>query len=174
MDEETLARITKILTLLEEKTQAAPWSREQIREELQRADNLTFLIHMRNKSDGRTETVALVEAGELKNPENRDRLEETVGYCLARLLPETEAEILRLGVPPEIRRRGLGRRLLAAALEEIPGKLRAKNERKIFLEVAENNVPALALYESMGFRRVGRRKNYYAGEIDALILAREI
>ena len=32
----------------------------------------------------------------------------------------------------------------------------------ITLEVRESNAPAIALYEKLGFRQVGRRKNYYA------------
>jgi len=32
----------------------------------------------------------------------------------------------------------------------------------LFLEVADDNAPAIALYESAGFERVGRRRGYYA------------
>jgi ribosomal-protein-alanine N-acetyltransferase len=34
--------------------------------------------------------------------------------------------------------------------------------RKVFLEVRQSNAPALALYEHMGFLRVGVRKNFYS------------
>jgi ribosomal-protein-alanine N-acetyltransferase len=44
----------------------------------------------------------------------------------------------------------------------------------MFLEVAVDNAPAIALYEAAGFAAVGRRPGYYdrgaAGRVDALIL----
>ncbi|MCZ7594452.1 MAG: GNAT family N-acetyltransferase [Hyphomicrobium sp.] len=47
--------------------------------------------------------------------------------------------------------------------------------RRLFLEVASDNDPAIALYKSLGFKTAGRRKAYYqrgAGEsVDAIILA---
>ncbi|TCT11970.1 ribosomal-protein-alanine N-acetyltransferase [Tepidamorphus gemmatus] len=82
-----------------------------------------------------------------------------------------EAEILMLCVAPEARRRGLGRALVAAALETA-----ARNgARRVYLEVAVDNAAALSLYGSIGFREAGRRKGYYrrpAGRVDALLLAR--
>jgi ribosomal-protein-alanine N-acetyltransferase len=43
----------------------------------------------------------------------------------------------------------------------------------MFLEVAVDNVAALALYRSRGFEAVGRRPGYYSrpdGPIDAMIM----
>ena len=68
-----------------------------------------------------------------------------------------EAEILRLGVPPELRRRGHGRRLLERFLDWA----RAEGIARLFLEVRESNAAALALYAAAGFRPVGRRPGYY-------------
>ncbi|SDF37562.1 ribosomal-protein-alanine N-acetyltransferase [Desulfovibrio legallii] len=69
-----------------------------------------------------------------------------------------ELEILNLAVSPERRRQGLGRRLLQAAL-----RLAAKGGIvNILLEVRAGNAPAVSLYESCGFQRVGLRKGYYA------------
>ena len=51
-----------------------------------------------------------------------------------------------LGVVPSARRRGLGRALMEAILAEAPPRVR--------LEVIEQNEPAIALYESLGFRHV--------------------
>lgn len=88
------------------------------------------------------------------------------GYLVFWLLPE-ELHILNLAVAPQWRRRGIGRRLLAAALD--CGR-RAKAQTA-WLEVRPSNQPALALYHSFGFRQVMIRKGYYSdsGE-DALIL----
>ena len=47
----------------------------------------------------------------------------------------------------------------------------------MFLEVRPNNKVALALYESIGFSQVGRRADYYPGELgreDALVLALDL
>ena len=42
------------------------------------------------------------------------------------------------------------------------------------LEVRAGNAPAIALYEKLGFREVGRRKNYYRAEHeDALLMTVE-
>lgn len=82
-----------------------------------------------------------------------------------------EAEILTLAVATAWRRRGLGRVLVKAASAWAAGR----GARRIFLEVAENNAPAVTLYDSLGFTCVGRRKHYYKNannykDIDALVL----
>jgi ribosomal-protein-alanine N-acetyltransferase len=94
------------------------------------------------------------------------------GFIMVRAIAG-EAEVLSLGVRPAARRRGLGRRLLAAALAEAG----AHGAAKLFLEVAIDNLPARALYLAGGFAQVGRRANYYSrpGEAaTALVLAKAI
>ena len=44
----------------------------------------------------------------------------------------------------------------------------------ITLEVNENNLPAIKLYEKYGFKKVGLRKNYYKNQYDALLLTKEL
>jgi [ribosomal protein S18]-alanine N-acetyltransferase len=75
-----------------------------------------------------------------------------------------------LAVLPAWRRRGLARRLLAAALE----RLAAAGTRRLLLEVAEDNVAARRLYQGAGLIPVGRRPSYYRsgdGATAALVLA---
>jgi len=67
------------------------------------------------------------------------------------------ARIYSLAVSPEARRRGLAQRLLACAEAES----RRRGLTGIVLEVREDNEAALALYQSAGFQRIGRRLNYY-------------
>jgi len=44
---------------------------------------------------------------------------------------------------------------------------------QIMLEVRKSNIPAISLYESLGFKREGKRKRFYrAPEEDALILTK--
>jgi ribosomal-protein-alanine N-acetyltransferase len=79
-----------------------------------------------------------------------------------------EAEILTFGVIPEHRRQGLGDHLLAHALENI----RRSNSTTIFLDVAEDNVDAVHLYQKHHFQMTGKRPNYYnrlSGPMTALM-----
>jgi len=95
-----------------------------------------------------------------------------LGFVLLRVAAD-EAEILTLAVVPEARRQGLGRRLLRAAL----GAACGAGAARLFLEVAEDNEPALALYSSEDFAPIGRRREYYrrvSGGMTALVLARTV
>lgn len=78
------------------------------------------------------------------------------GFVLLRIAAD-EAEILTIAVDPHRRERGVGRKLIeAAAVVAV-----ARGAAALFLEVAEDNAPALGLYEGTGFRTVGRRPGYY-------------
>jgi [ribosomal protein S18]-alanine N-acetyltransferase len=91
------------------------------------------------------------------------------GFVLARAVAG-EAEILSIGVVPAFRQKGIGRRLLSAAAIEA----KRRGAERLFLEVASDNSPALALYRRAGFVKVGRRAGYYhraAGAVAAEILA---
>lgn len=78
-----------------------------------------------------------------------------------------EAEVGTFAIHPDYRQRGLGRQLLAQALLD----LYEGGARQVFLEVRRGNLPAQALYASMGFEMFDVRKRYYRdnGE-DALIM----
>ncbi len=82
--------------------------------------------------------------------------QETVGFIIGQLAAD-EAEILTFGVDKDWQRLGIGRRLIEG-LERAAVRSEAK---KLFLEVAEDNLPALVLYSRKGFKEVGRRKGYY-------------
>lgn len=91
------------------------------------------------------------------------------GMVLARTAAD-EAEVLTLAVDPGARRRGVGRMLLAQALETAG----ERGAGAMFLEVATANAPARALYIQAGFVAVGRRPGYYAGGGEALVLRRPL
>ncbi len=74
-----------------------------------------------------------------------------------------ELHITTIAVRPEYRRRGHARALIGAALTAYP------NATQVHLEVRPNNVAALALYESLGFKKTGRRPRYY-GDEDAVLM----
>jgi ribosomal-protein-alanine N-acetyltransferase len=82
-----------------------------------------------------------------------------------------ELHVTNIAVHPTHRRRGLARRLLGAILEDG----RTRHLRAVTLEVRPTNDEARALYESFGFRVVGRRRGYYydTGE-DALVMESDL
>jgi ribosomal-protein-alanine N-acetyltransferase len=93
-------------------------------------------------------------------------------FLLGRVAAD-EAEVLMLATHPSQRRRGLARGLLAAFAREAAGR----GAGRAFLEVAEDNAPARALYAGAGWRAAGRRPGYYAREgaaAAALVLARDL
>ena len=82
-----------------------------------------------------------------------------------------ELHVLNVAVAPGHRRRGLARSLLAFAL----AKASRMGATRGLLEVRAGNAQALALYESLGFRPIGRRRAYYRDPLDdALVLARAL
>jgi ribosomal-protein-alanine N-acetyltransferase len=80
-----------------------------------------------------------------------------VGYAgisrLGRRAP-FEYEIHTIGMDPAYQGLGIGRQLLAGLLEFAEGGT-------VYLEVRTDNAPAIALYESFGFKAVGVRRRYY-------------
>ena len=97
-------------------------------------------------------------------------IEALQGFILIRSVAD-EAEILTLAVDPAARRRGLGARLVRDGATAAA----ARGAARLFLEVADDNAAALALYARAGFTEAGRRTGYYTRpdgrRQDALILA---
>ncbi|KQI72350.1 alanine acetyltransferase [Loktanella sp. 5RATIMAR09] len=85
-----------------------------------------------------------------------------------------EAELLTIATAPTMRRQGLARAALTA------GERRAQTEGAVtlFLEVAEDNDPAIALYTASGYRQIGRRPGYYlpkdGAPLAALVLRKSL
>jgi len=92
------------------------------------------------------------------------------GFSLLRTVAD-EAELLLLAVSPETQRRGVGGSLLDHFIEHG----RRSGIRRLHLEVRDGN-PAVAMYQSYGFKAEGRRRKYYNGldgsQHDALTMAR--
>ena len=80
-----------------------------------------------------------------------------------------EGYIANVAVAPEARRRGVARALLT----ELERRARAIPLAFLTLEVRAGNAPAIALYASLGYETVGRRRNYYEKPVeDALLMTR--
>ncbi|MCH8015599.1 MAG: ribosomal protein S18-alanine N-acetyltransferase [Acidobacteria bacterium] len=83
------------------------------------------------------------------------------------------AHILNLCVRSEFRQQGEGRQMLNHLLK----LARAAQVKDIFLEVRVSNHPAVHLYQSADFVKIGTRKDYYPsekGREDALILVKRL
>jgi ribosomal-protein-alanine N-acetyltransferase len=92
------------------------------------------------------------------------------GFVAARLGAD-ELHVNNIGVREEVRRRGIGNVLLKRAL----GRGEALGARAAILEVRAGNAAAKALYESLGFEVLGRRRNYYHEPTeDALIMSKPL
>ncbi|WP_433162264.1 GNAT family N-acetyltransferase [Kribbella sp. CA-247076] len=90
---------------------------------------------------------------------------DLVGYVVLLVPPVAPdvVELLRIAVAPAGRRTGIGGQLTTAALARCAG-------RTVMLEVAEGNEAARGLYQAFGFEEISRRRGYYAGGEDAVIM----
>ena len=92
------------------------------------------------------------------------------GYVVVSVAAD-EGDLSNLAVAPEMRRHGVGGRLLDAAIQSAHDA----GVRALYLEVRESNAGALRLYASRGFAPVGRRQRYYRQPVeDALILCLDV
>jgi [ribosomal protein S18]-alanine N-acetyltransferase len=89
------------------------------------------------------------------------------GYLAARRV-ENEWELENVVVAENVRRLGLGLRLMSELIEHA----RHGDATSIFLEVRESNHLARALYQKMGFQETGRRKGYYSNPLEDAIIYR--
>ena len=67
------------------------------------------------------------------------------------------ADIMNIVVRKDFRNKKIGKKLLSSLIK----KAKEQNIKTIFLEVNSKNLPALKLYENIGFKKIGIRKNYY-------------
>lgn len=72
-------------------------------------------------------------------------------------------EIMKIAVEKEFRNKKIGEQLIKFYLDNW--------KENLFLEVRESNKIAICFYEKLGFKNVGKRKNYYPnGEAAILML----
>lgn len=95
---------------------------------------------------------------------------ELTGFIIVRHTLD-EAEVVTLVVASNAQGKGYGSALLAKAVDH----LFMSKVKQIFLEVAQDNHSAIALYQRAGFTQVGERKAYYhrkvGPNINALVLS---
>jgi len=75
-----------------------------------------------------------------------------------------DAQVMTIGTDARFQGRGLARRML----ENLLDRARTLGAAVVLLEVRVDNDPAIHLYETVGFERLGKRRAYYQpGNIDA-------
>lgn len=96
-----------------------------------------------------------------------------VCFALARVILD-EAELLTIATHPDRQRHGLAR----ACMVDWQATARQRGASRAFLEVASDNLAAIALYRSGGFETCGLRPGYYTRpgsiRVDALVMARDL
>ena len=93
---------------------------------------------------------------------------DTVGYGIMSIAAG-EAHLLNICVIKELRRQGIGTKLLRHMMR----LAREASVERIYLEVRPSNKPAYSLYHAAGFEVLGVRENYYkarGGKEDAVVL----
>ena len=95
---------------------------------------------------------------------------ELVSYCTLTSVLD-EAQIINVATAVEYKRQGCAKAIFERIFEECM----RKGIISISLEVREGNLPAIALYEGLGFYIAGKRKNFYTDPREnALIMIKNL
>jgi len=84
-----------------------------------------------------------------------DSSQKLQAFCLFRRPEALTREIMLLATRPRDHRSGAMRTLIRSLIGDLAA------DEQIWLEVHAGNLPAIGLYESLGFKLVGERKDYY-------------
>jgi ribosomal-protein-alanine N-acetyltransferase len=112
-----------------------PWTAVQLAEEVAQGPPGEVLLARGREAEGRVRVGA---------------------YCAYRVVAD-EMHVMNVAVLPGWRRQGLGGFLVRLALR----RAARAGARAAFLEVRAGNAAAIALYGSLGFRRMSVRRDYY-------------
>ena len=92
-----------------------------------------------------------------------------VGFAGLKVILD-EADIMNIVVKKDFRHNGIG----SVLLENLINYYKDLNLKTITLEVNENNLSAIRLYDKFSFDKLGIRKNYYDGKSDAIIMSKKL
>jgi len=134
------------LLRIEEACFSAPWTRKMMEAELGGNPFAHFLLAK--------------EAGT-----DRQAGGSVVGYLCFWIVFE-EVRLMNLAVIESMRRRGIAKALVMAALDAGG----AQSATRAVLEVRASNQAARSLYGRLGFRQIGVRPNYYANPVEDAVL----
>ena len=141
-------------------------------------------VRVRKLSDADLDDIMMIEESSFTAPWRRNTFESLlarrdsdllgaldaedrlIGYAVVWTIVD-QAELGNVAVAPQGRGRGAGRALVKEAL----ARARERGARECFLEVRESNEVAKALYDTLGFTAIGRRRRYYSNPPeDALVM----
>ena len=120
-------------------------------------DHLEMVTALNARIQSHPWTLKHWQSSQLPNYRNWIILEREAPIAyISFLLAADAAELMNIGVAPSHQRRGLGCTLLAVGIGLLPEQV-----NQLYLEVRQSNKSARSLYESLGFRVLARRANYY-------------
>lgn len=90
---------------------------------------------------------------------------EPAGYMSMQVILG-EGDIMRVAVLPQYRRHGIAKRLLDDCFS-------SNTLDVVFLDVRENNIPAIKLYQSFDFKSIDIRKNYYSNPTENAVMMKK-
>ncbi len=130
------------------------WSEALVADELPRADRTWWAAYAVDAGEQREAGVA-IERGDAR----------LVGYAGGWVV-DGGVQVLKVGVDPAWRRRGVARALLS----RVAADARDLGAQGCSLEVRAGNAEAQAFYRALGFSPVGTRPRYYSDREDALLM----
>ena len=98
--------------------------------------------------------------------------DEIAGFVMGMIYFERRAlhgHILTIDIGHVYRRKGLGRLLM----NEIETIFKLKGAKASYLEVREDNAPAIGLYLNLGYKIIGKLDNYY-GKVHGIYLRKPL
>ena len=139
-------RIMQVMEAAFDPTYGEAWNRQQITDALAMPTTRALLVD----ADG-----ARISGETAHHDSNTQAAQTAAGFVLTRKAADEE-ELLLIAVTPQFRRRGLGEILI----QHLFDRARSEGTANIFLEMRRGN-PAIHLYEKVGFKPIGERRNYY-------------
>jgi ribosomal-protein-alanine N-acetyltransferase len=97
---------------------------------------------------------------------------EIIGFIIGTIYLERNSptgHILTIDTSPIHRRRGIAQKLL----QEIEKIFKGKGVKACRLEVREDNIAALRLYQKFGYKKIAKLENYY-GNVHGMYLKKDL
>ncbi len=136
------------ILVIEQNSFRRPWGRISFEGELSCQNACNFIAKSSEKGNG----------------------QQVIAYAFLRLVVD-ELHILKIAVSPAWREKGIATRLLERCLK----RGAEMGATSVHLEVRPSNIPAVGLYEKLGFEVIGRRHNYYSdSKEDALVMIKNL
>lgn len=108
---------------------------------------------------------------------SNQNIEQIIGYIIFYDTLDC-VDLFEISVKNKSQNKGLGHKLLNESIEMLfnEEKYKKRNEefKKILLEVNENNINAVKLYEKNNFKKIAIRKNYYGNNQNGIIMEKVI